>query len=218
MATKFAQCFLSTLATIPSSAGLFNPWAARNEDDDLGNGPESRQARLLAHLSATNVRYIAVGEAPGYQGARVSGIPFTSEALLMSGAIPRLASTGRLSTRTLPWKEPSAGIIWELMFRHGMDENTLLWNACPFHPYAAGPFSNRAPSKSEVELGLPLIELMVEFHPSALVLAIGTRASNALRRLNIRHVALRHPAYGGKSELAKQLENAIRHDTHRQRQ
>lgn len=209
MGIKFAKDFLTALAAVRSSAGLFNPWIAHNQDDGHGNGPQLRQERLLAHFSATDVRYIAVGEAPGYQGARVSGIPFTSEALLISGAIPRLAPTGRLSTRKLPWSEPSARIIWELLFRHGIHESTLLWNACPFHPYDTGPLSNRAPSKIEVEIGLSLLELLVESHPSASVLAIGNRASESLRRLNIRHISMRHPAYGGKTELANQLEAAV---------
>ena len=45
-----------------------------------GAGAESRRGRLAAYLDARHdARVLLVGEAAGYRGARVSGIPFTSE-------------------------------------------------------------------------------------------------------------------------------------------
>lgn len=203
--SEFARRFLAQLEHTESPAGLFNPWARSNADDLPGLGPEGRRARLLAHLSAPEVQWIAVGEAPGYQGARISGIPFTSEALLMDGAIPRLDAHARLSTRARPWSEPSARILWELLYRYRMAEHTVLWNACPFHPFKDSALSNRAPTAGEIRLGLPLLTLLADAHPKARFLAIGNRASAALGLLDIAHAPLRHPAYGGKSELETQL-------------
>src|SRR6266436_8595266 len=45
-------------------------------------GPRSRllRRRLAGYLAAReHARFLLVGEAPGYRGARVSGLPFTSE-------------------------------------------------------------------------------------------------------------------------------------------
>ena len=38
--------------------------------------------------------YLLIGEASGYQGCRISGIPFTSERLIMEGVVPRLPHEG----------------------------------------------------------------------------------------------------------------------------
>jgi uracil-DNA glycosylase len=207
---SFAETFLGLIANTPAPAGLFNPWAERNADDTAASGPFERRLRLEYHLSAPEVRFIAVGEAPGYQGARISGIPFTSEALLLDGAIPRVSAQHRLSQRVRPWSEPSARILWELLYRYGMAEFTVLWNACPYHPFADTPLSNRAPSMAEVRLGLPMLECLRDSHPQARFLAIGNKASDALTKLGIAHTPMRHPAYGGKSELEQQLEKLHR--------
>ncbi|MGG7379612.1 hypothetical protein ACQ7B2_12945, partial [Escherichia coli] len=45
-----------------------------------GPGAERRRERLAAYLERRRgAPYLFVGEAAGYRGARVSGIPFTSE-------------------------------------------------------------------------------------------------------------------------------------------
>lgn len=208
--TPFARRFISLLEQTPAMPGLLNPWAQSNEDDLPGQGCAARLARLADHLSAPEIRWIAIGEAPGYQGARISGVPFTSEALLMDGAIPRLSRHDRLSSRARPWSEPSARILWELLYRYYMAEHAVLWNACPFHPYRKGAHSNRAPTTPELRSGLPLLELLANANPDARVLAIGNRAASALSTLGIPHEALRHPAYGGKPELESQLKSLRR--------
>ena len=71
------------------AAHVFNPWTDRNADDRGRNGPRARRERLAAHLNV-EATHLLIGEAPGYQGCRISGIPFTSERLLIAGEIPRL--------------------------------------------------------------------------------------------------------------------------------
>src|ERR671931_362466 len=57
-----------------------------------GDGAEIRRSRLLAYLrTKENAPLLLVGEAAGYRGARVSGIPFTSERQL-TGRGPAEAS------------------------------------------------------------------------------------------------------------------------------
>src|ERR1700733_11866740 len=104
------------LLKLGGAAAVFNPWTQRDElSDGSLNGPSDRLERLRSHLS-TRVARILIGEAAGYQGCHVSGIPFTSERMIMTGAIPRVACHGqRLSLRARPWSEPSATTVWKTL-------------------------------------------------------------------------------------------------------
>jgi uracil-DNA glycosylase len=193
------------------AAQVFNPWAERNPDDHGGNGPRARRERLAAHLDVA-ATHLLIGEAPGYQGCRISGIPFTSERLLMAGAIPRVTPDGsRLSTRPRPWSEPSATILWSALHELGIERTTVLWNAFPWHPHRAGePYSNRAPTRAECACGLSVLSLLLEALPEARLFAVGRHAQRALAALGRDTVLLRHPAQGGAVEFRRTLRRAVR--------
>ena len=105
-----------------------------------GDGAQRRRSRLLAYLERrSGARFLLVGEAPGYRGARVSGIPFTSER--------QLTGTGPA--------EATATIVHRVLGELELESEVLLWNVLPAHPHREGePASNRPPSKDEVEAGL----------------------------------------------------------------
>ena len=112
MSTDGTPLAQKLIATLPRGVpGLFNPWTDHCARDLApGSAPIERLRRLGAHLDCA-ARLILVGEAPGYQGCRYSGIAFTSERLLCEGAIPRLApEPARLTDRSRPFSEPSATI------------------------------------------------------------------------------------------------------------
>src|SRR5205809_7886616 len=99
-----------------------------------GDGAASRRERLRAYLQARqDAPLLLVGEAAGYRGARVSGIPFTSERQL----------TGRGPA------EASATIVHRVLAELGLEEHVLLWNLVPTHPGSES--SNRRPTRVEIE-------------------------------------------------------------------
>lgn len=191
--------------------GLFNPWRDVCEEDIGGNGPEAKLLRLAAHLSC-EPKVIAFGEAAGYQGKRHSGLAFTSERLLLNGAIPRVpAPGGRLTTRHLPYSEPSATIVWKTLYRLGLAEQTVLWNALPLHPHRPGEFrSNRTPTSEELAFGREAARLMLEAFPKARIVAIGKKSAELLAAMGVQSAAtVRHPANGGATEFADGMETVL---------
>ena len=77
---------------------------------------ELRRERLIAYLSRrADARYLLVGEAAGYRGARVSGLPFTSER--------QLSGTGPA--------EATATIVHRTLAELQLEIDVLLWNVVP---------------------------------------------------------------------------------------
>jgi len=198
--------------TLPSGvAGLFNPWRDACPHDAPGNGPAAKLDRLALHLDC-NPEFILAGEAPGYQGCRYSGIAFTSERLLGEGAIPRIpALTGRLSTRRLPFSEPSATIVWKTLYRLGIADRTLLWNAMQLHPYRQDNlWSNRTPTPDEIKLGEPALRMLIAAFPAARIVAVGKKSEGLLRDMGIPIAgSVRHPANGGATAFAAGLKDLM---------
>ena len=191
---------------------VFNPWTQRDPaNDGTLNGPAARRERLRAHLSG-RPEQILIGEASGYQGCHVSGIPFTSERLIIAGAVPRVsAQARRLSTRRLPWSEPSATTVWNTLHALGIAERTWLWNAFAWHPHRPGQLqSNRTPTRSERLEGLAALAALLAVAPRARVFAVGRHAELALQSLGRAALTLRHPSMGGASRFRDGLRAGLR--------
>jgi hypothetical protein len=198
--------------TLPSGRRrLFNPWRDHCADDVPSNGPDAKLARLAAHLDC-NPKFILCGEAPSYRGCRHSGIAFTSEHLLLQkGKIPRMSHVSdRLTIKKDPYKESSATIVWKELYRLGIQDCTVLWNALQMHPHELGKPKNRTPTREEFEIGKPALQKLVKEFPSAIVVAVGRKAERSLKSMGIPYKPVRHPAYGGGSEFARQLELHVR--------
>jgi hypothetical protein len=153
-----------------------------------GPGAARRRARLAAYLEArADAGILLVGEAPGFRGARISGIPFTSERQL-SGAGPA---------------EATATIVHGVLERLGLAGEVLLWNALPAHPHRPGePSSNRPPTRPEVEAGRPFVEALAAGRE---VIPVGRVAGAALGLPWIRH-----PSHGGAGAFADGLLMRVR--------
>ena len=136
--------------------------------------------RLAAYLDERAAASILlVAEAPGYRGTRVSGIPLTSERQL-TGEGPA---------------EATATIVHGVLAELGLADDVLLWNVVPTHP--GDETSNRRPSRSEIESGLPFV---IELARGRRVVPVGRVAHEALGGAYVRH-----PAHGGATEFRRGL-------------
>jgi hypothetical protein len=110
----------------------------------------------------------------------------------------KIAADDLVTTRHIPWKEPSATIVWEELNKHQVADRTILFNAVPWHPEGKdGPLTNRAPNADEKKAGQACLSLFFELFPELPVMALGNIASQSLNRLSIEHTKIRHPANGG---------------------
>jgi uracil-DNA glycosylase len=153
-----------------------------------GDGAARRRQRLRAYLdSRAGARYLLVGEAPGYRGTLVSGVPFTSERQL-SGNAPG---------------EASATVVHRVLVELGIENDVLLWNLVPTHPRRPGePRSNRRPTHAEIADGAPFL---VELAHDRRAIPVG-RVAHA--RMGGPYI--RHPSHGGAAEFRRALVDFVR--------
>jgi uracil-DNA glycosylase len=212
--TAKIEAFLEALYSAPTAAmtHVFDPWNAVSTDDIAPAAIEGRRERLRLHLSAPAPRLLLIGEAPGYQGTRITGCPFTSEALLLEDGVPRIGRLkGRLTSRRLPWREPSSTIVWRALRELGLMDHTILWGAFPWHPYGATPLSNRAPNEGEKAIGAALLHQLIAALPSVTVVAVGNVAADSLRKLGVQADKIRHPSNGGATMFRAGLALVAKH-------
>jgi uracil-DNA glycosylase len=129
------------------------------------------------------VRFLVVGEAPGYRGTRVSGIPLTSERQL-TGEGPA---------------EATATIVHRVLAELGVADEVLLWNTVPTHP--GDEQTNRRPTRAEIAAGLPFARVLAR---GRRVVALGRVANAAFGGEYVRH-----PSHGGAAAFRHGLERLV---------
>ncbi len=168
------------------ATGFVERLAAARIGDTFNQYAESplRRERLARYLrDQRRATVLLVGEAPGYRGARVSGVPFTSER--------QLTGTGPA--------EATATIVRRTLAELGAENEVVLWNLVPTHPGTA--VSNRPPTRSEIEQSEPFLR---ELARERRVVAIG-RLAHA--RLGGPYV--RHPSHGGAAAFRSGITAAL---------
>jgi len=152
-------------------------------------------------------KLLLVGEALGYRGGKLTGIPFSSGRMINTSNTafwqtlrPKLIVKDNVA-------ESTATIIWQYFSEREIIP--VMWNAFPFHPYCEdNPESNRAPNRDELAIGrVFLTQIQQIFKPDSIV-AVGNHgfktAQAAFGSKKVRLV--RHPSFGGKQEFCQQMD------------
>ena len=143
-----------------------------------------RRVRLATYLDArARAPILLVGEAPGYRGTRISGIPLTSER--------QLTGTGPA--------EATATIVHRVLDELGISDDVLLWNLVPTHPGTER--SNRRPTRREIDESAPFLE---ELAQGRRVVPVGRLAHG-----RIGGPYVRHPSHGGATAFRHGLVTAL---------
>ncbi|HEX2035263.1 MAG TPA: uracil-DNA glycosylase [Chloroflexota bacterium] len=200
------QPYLSALATRGSSPLVANPYHGPHGGRRLDN-----LRRYLQTVWAWGPSLAIVGEAPGYRGCAVTGVPFTSRQLLSTDTGRWGLFEGYHGDAELggAWAEATATVVWRTVLAT-LPSPPLLANAFPFHPHRSGrPASNRSLAAAELAEGLTYLEGVLGLFPGLPVVAAGRVAGRALARLGIAPLAVvRHPAHGGATAFVAGLRRA----------
>ena len=195
MKSHLISSLINSLSKYPASSTVANPYATRHLRDNLD--------AYLSTLCMTRYSgHLLVGEAPGYRGCALTGIPFTSERVLRSAShaflvelFPNLTIGGNVTERT-------ATCVWKRVCTRR--RLPAFWNIFPFHPHVSGnKKTNRRPTAVEIAAGRTFLSLVVHILAPHTVVAVGKVASTITRLAfpDLQHATLRHPSFGGSSEF-----------------
>ncbi|GAA2752149.1 hypothetical protein [Amnibacterium kyonggiense] len=201
MLARFLDLLADLRAVTPPDAEFLYDEATPEGALRLGN------LRRYLELAA-GATTLLVGEAPGWRGATITGVPFMSVRELT--ARPGLL-TGEPDGDgfTAP---PDPAAAWELSASivqkacRSWPVQPLHWPVYPNHPFRAPDrATNRAPRVPEVLAGAPLAVELVRALDIRRVVAVGRKAEHALAAAGIAATAVRHPAQGGAALFAAQM-------------
>jgi uracil-DNA glycosylase len=152
MSSEVIDNFFRLLKASPPGA-VFNPWWQVDKENDVDrNAPAIRRRHLRAYLRErlSGVKLVVIGEALGYRGGHFSGIPMTSERILLrkkndivaalcegrnlygsaghGGHRPPLQIIGSIKARRTSkreqcpdgFSEPTATIVWDSLLSLGV--------------------------------------------------------------------------------------------------
>ncbi|WP_238365592.1 uracil-DNA glycosylase [Mesobacterium pallidum] len=214
----------------PAPAGCVNPYDVHVPGVDAFAGASAqRTAQLEAYLAhrVDTARVLLVAEAPGYQGARFSGIAMTCERTLagQKEGVPLSAVFGDSFTprrtsdpavaRNAPerahgFSEPTASIVWRELVAHDATRAAVLWNVFPYHPCKPGqPLTNRTPTPAEVAARMELLHAFLAVFQGRQIIAIGNTARDHLAQAGLTAPAVRHPANGGAGKFRAGLREIL---------
>nr|WP_319493152.1 uracil-DNA glycosylase [uncultured Desulfobacter sp.] len=209
-----------------STKQVFNPWVEVDKDNDMDKtAPEKRMMNLKCYLQErTHAEYLLLAEALGYQGGHFTGIPMTSERIILGhkrdqGIDPdhvcrsALYRTSNTKKHEAGFNEPTATIVWGKLISEGLDtRNFVLWNAFPWHPYKSskGLLSNRTPTNQEMTDGAQVLDALLQAFDFKKIIALGNKAAGSLRAMGIKTEKVRHPAMGGAERFREQFFNIVK--------
>ncbi len=191
---KGIETFLTMLQQQPNSEMVTNPYLQSHCVENLRS--------YLKLMKRERPRLLLVGEAPGYKGCGITGIPFSSGKLFEQVDHPFLKKLKNSLLLPKIEAENTASIVWRFLVEQQM--TPLFWNAYPFHPHPAGNREkNRAPNRQEIAEGVRYLQAIERLFKPQQIAGIGRAGTACAERAFPEYTIsyIRHPSYGGKSDF-----------------
>jgi len=106
MSTNSVERFIKLLKQSPTGA-VFNPWWELDEQNDIARiAPMTRRQQLRSYLQQRlgRAKLVVIGEALGYRGGHFTGIPMTSERILLGKQADIVAALNERRNREARFK------------------------------------------------------------------------------------------------------------------
>ena len=188
------KSLLCELSKRKSSYIVFNQYQEKN----MLNNLEAYLKYLLRYRSDI----LLIGEAPGYRGCRLTGIPFTSGNVIKTSEHNIFREIGREIVLPQVVSEKTATILWGFL---GINKAVpILWNAFPFHPHQSRKTEgNRRPNVSEIEEGTTYLKLICNLFKPKKLCSLGRVGESILKIVFPKEeiIYIRHPSHGGKKDF-----------------
>lgn len=163
----------------------------------------------LDKMKQENPKTLLLGEAPGYKGCKLTGIPFSSEKIIYHNDFFSDKEYKFVNRKEGLEGEQSATIVWEELSKYKI--KPLIWNIFPFHPFKENNLnSNRTPNKMELRLGKEILIELLKIFKISNFLAVGRKPELMLKEINIQALYIRHPANGGKKDFCLGLSEYLK--------
>src|SRR5947208_138064 len=203
MPGESVEHFLKLLHGSPPGA-VFNSWWQLDKETDVGpRAPRIRREQLRDYLTKRlgQAQFALVGEALGYRGGHFTGIPMTSERILLGRNKDVAIEAKLLFSDVTPqrtskpqkcrdgFSEPTATIVWNTLSQLGLPpEQFVLWNAFPWHSFNRhrGMLSNRWRTRPERAVGLPALKAFSSLFPGEEVVRFGRMRPGQLEDRKVR--------------------------------
>ncbi len=210
MTASYVSTFVERLSAAPSGPGLNNFF----DHSEPANAQRRNNLELyLQEMLDRAPKVLLLGEAPGFRGMGITGVPFTNRTMFQ-GPANSFGLFGSGKGYVLPpgaagvAAEPTATVMWQVLAELGF--LPLLWSAFPWHPHLPGrPLSNRTPTPAEAARGTPFWQGLVEMFSIHTVVAVGNVAHRSLQRSGLDVPKVRHPSHGGRSGFKHGLEQLL---------
>ena len=185
--------------------------------DDVHDPHGWRRTRLMRWLTLpreSGPLVLFVGEAPGRDGAAVTGVPFASVETLTQPGYERLHGVhhgggfAAIGGGVAPLRERTAKAFWTaaLPLFDGLP-SPVVWNIVPFWPHSSG--GNRTPRAHELSLGSSWTERVLKMWEFDAVVSVGRSAQRGLDKAGVANAYVRHPARGGATEFATGIKDVL---------
>ena len=191
--------FISELKKQRNTLTVSNPYLEAGVAENL-------QLYLDLMLKIDGKRILLVGEAPGYKGCKITGIPFTSGKVIENVRHPVLSGIKGNLTLSKIESENTATMVWNYLATKS--STPLFWNSFPYHPHPEGyEHKNRAPTNEEIEFGVKFLHALNIIYKPEVIAGIGYSGVDCAKRafpdMEINYI--RHPSFGGKSEFIEAM-------------